>query len=146
MRSYLNVLVGICMAALLCAAGCRSNSGLSASQIQSAQVLLDEALAGDKEGNAAEAFAKVDAAITQGGLNPDQLCEAYLLRARCYSADGKLDEALADLELADQGSPNSSMRHYSRGVYFAAKGDAAKAKSEFATARKLNPALKLPQK
>ncbi len=118
---------------------------MSASQIQSAQMLFDEALAGDKAGNASEAFAKVDAAIRQGGLNPDQLCEAYLLRARCYSADGKLDEALADLEFAEQGSPNPSMRHYSRGVYFAAKGEAAKAKSEFTTARKLNPALKLPK-
>ena len=130
------------MVALLAIAGCGGGGGMSASQIQTAQVLFDEALVCDKAGSATEAFTKVDAAIVQGGLNPDQLCEAYLLRSRCHSASGKLEEALADIEFAEQGSPNPSVWHFSRSVYFAAKGDAAKSKSEFAIARRLNPSLK----
>lgn len=145
MRKCTVVSICLCMAVVLAITGCGGGGGMSASQIQTAQVLFDEALASDKAGETAEAFTKVDAAIVQGGLNPDQLCEAYLLRSRCHSANGKLDEALADIEYAEQGSPNPSVWHFSRSVYFAAKGDATKSKSEFAIARRFNPTLKIPK-
>ncbi len=132
----------VCMA-LLPLLGC--GSGMSSSEVQEVQALFDKAIASEKGGNLDEAFLKIDQAISQGGLNPDQLAEAYLLRSRCQSTKGNLDAAWADLEFAEQGSPNPAGWHFSRGVYFAAKGDAAKSKSEFATARRLDPSLKIPK-
>ncbi len=142
MRRFLT-LGWLCMALLGLSLGC--SGSMSASQVQTAQVLFDEAFVSESNAKTEEAFAKIEAAMTQGGLRPDQLAEAYLLRARCHSASGNLDSALADLEMAEQGAPNPSIWHFSRGIYFSAKGEATKSKSEFALARKLDPSLKIPK-
>ncbi len=133
----------LCLGLMLQLVGC--DGSMSATQIRTAQVLYDEAIEHETAGQKDDAFQKIDTAINQGGLGPDQLGEAYLLRARCHSALGDLAAAQQDLDFAEQGSPNPSAWHFTRGIYFAAKGDAAKSKAEFATARKLNPALKIPK-
>ena len=134
--------VSFCGVILSLAVGC--SSGLMETTIQNAQVAYDQAIAFEADGNMSAAFEQIESAMTLGGLNPDLLAEAYLLRARCRCSAGELDAAEADLALAEQGAPNPSQWHFTRGILFKARGDAAQSKSEFAKARKLDPTLKIP--
>jgi Flp pilus assembly protein TadD len=98
----------------------------------------------ERSGKITEAGPLVQQAIEGKGLNPDQLSEAYLLRARWHCATDKLSEAEADLELAERGSPNPSSWHFTRAILLAKQGKAAESKSEFNTAKKIDPTLKMP--
>lgn len=128
---------------LLFSLGC--GGAVSKNVIQSAQVSLDSAVDLEKGGKYAEAIPLISSAIAQGGLNADQFCEAYLLRARCYSYEGKLDEAMKDIEAAEQGSPNPANWHYSRAIVFAKQNKSTESKAEFAKAVKIDPKLKMPK-
>jgi tetratricopeptide (TPR) repeat protein len=130
-------------AGLLCLCGC--GAALSKNAVQSAQVSLDSAMELEKSGKYDDAIPLVTSAVTQGGLNGDQLCEALLLRSRCYSLAGQLDEATKDLEAVEQGSPNPASWHYSRAVLFAKQNKNAESKAEFAKALKIDPKLKMPK-
>lgn len=123
-------------------AGC--GNGMSKSDIQSAQSASEKAAELEKTGAYQEALPLIDSAITMGGLNPDQLAEAYLLRARCYCVAGKLTEAEQDLGIAEQGSPNPASWHFSRAILLSKQGKAAESKAEFAKATRIDPKLKMP--
>jgi tetratricopeptide (TPR) repeat protein len=123
--------------------GCSSGL-MEKTAIQSAQVAYDQAVAFEAEGNMPGANEQIELALTAGGLNPDLLAEAYLLRARCRCALGEVDAAAEDVALADRGSPNPSQWHFTRGILFKSQGEAAQSKSEFAKARRLDPSLKIP--
>ena len=118
---------------------------MSEADLQSAQTSAEKAIELEKSGNYTEAFPLVDGAITKGGLNPDQLSEAYLLRARCLCAADKLEDAERDLGMAEQGSPNPASWHFSRAILFAKQKKTAESKAEFAKAVKIDPKLKMPQ-
>ncbi len=96
----------IWIVAVACAILSGCGGKLSKDDLQSAQSALEKAVELEKAGSYAEASPLVDGAITKGGLNPDQLSEAYLVRARCLCMAGKLEEAERDLGLAEQGAPN----------------------------------------
>lgn len=130
------------MAACLLLTGCGSD--LSKSDLQSAQTAAEKAIELEKAGSYAEAFPLVNEAITKGGLNPDQLSEAYLLRARCYCAADKLEDAQRDLGFAEQGSPNPSSWHFSRAILLAKQKKTSESKAEFAKAVRIDPKLKMP--
>ncbi|MDX1925438.1 MAG: tetratricopeptide repeat protein [Pirellulaceae bacterium] len=139
-RSTLNwMFVAMC----LYLAGC--SGGMTEKDLQSAQSAAEKAIELEKSGSYAEAFPLVDGAITKGGLNPDQLAEAYLLRARCLCAAGKLEEAERDLGFAEQGSPNPASWHFSRAILLAKQNKAGESKAEFAKAVRIDPKLKMPQ-
>ncbi len=122
-------------------AGCQS--GMAPAQIQTAQVSFDKALEFESNGNSAEALTAIEEALKTGGLNPDLLGQAYLLRSRCKSRSGDAAGAEADLALAEQGSPSDALFSWTKGVLHEAKGETSQAKSEFAKAKKLDPTLKI---
>jgi tetratricopeptide (TPR) repeat protein len=117
---------------------------MSESDLQSAQSVFEKAIELEKSGNYAEAFPLIDGAIVKGVLNPDQLSEAYLIRARCQCTAGKLEEAERDLGFAEQGSPNPASWHFSRAILFAKQNKTAESKAELAKATRIDPKLKLP--
>ena len=123
--------------------GC--GGGIATSQLQSAQLAAEKAAELEKSGSYAEAFPLIDGAITNGGLNPDQLSEAYLIRARCHCAAGKLQEAERDISFAEQGAPNPASWHFSRAILLAKQNNSAESKAEFAKAVRIDPKLKMPQ-
>ncbi len=122
-------------------AGC--GGGMAKSTVQSSQVAIDSAISLEKERKMADAMKMVSSAIEAGGLNPDLLCEAYLLRARCYCAEGKLAEAESDIAAAEQGSPNPATWHYTRAMLLAKQNKTAESKAELAKAQRIDPKLKL---
>jgi tetratricopeptide (TPR) repeat protein len=131
------------LATCFCLQGC--GGGMSVAELQSAQMAADKATELEKSGSYAEALPLIDSAITKGGLNPDQLSEAYLLRARCLCAADKLEDAERDVGMAEQGSPNPASWHFSRAILFAKQKKVAESKAEFAKAVKIDPKLKMPQ-
>ena len=133
------MMIGVC----LVLPGC--GGGLPTSQLQSVQVAAEKAAELEKSGSYAEAFPLIDGALTKGGLNPDQLSEAYLIRSRCHCAAGKLVEAERDLGFAEQGAPNPASWHFSRAILLGKQNKASESKAEFAKAARIDPKLKMPQ-
>jgi len=112
--------------------------------LRNAQVIFDDALAKEASGDLVGALPLIDSALTAGGLNVDQLAEGYLLRARCYAASGELDKAQADIDAADQGSPNPAAMHLTRGILLDKQGKSSEANAEFRKAKQADPTIKLP--
>ena len=138
MSKFRCIVVGAC----LVLTGC--GGGLPTSQLQSVQVAAEKAAELEKSGNYAEAFPLIDGAISNGGLNPDQLSEAFLIRARCHCASGNLAEAERDIDFAEQGAPNPASWHFSRALLLAKQNKAAESKAEYAKAVRIDSKLKMP--
>jgi tetratricopeptide (TPR) repeat protein len=132
----------LCISAFSLLGGCGNGTGES--EVRSAQVSFDEALAKEASGELSGALPLIEAALSDDGLNPDQLAEALLLRARCYCASGALDKAQADIEMADQGAPNPAKLHLTRGMLLDKQGKAAEAKAEYNLAKRADPSIKIP--
>lgn len=97
------------------------------------------------DGGYEQALPKLEAAISGGGLGPDLYVEALLLRAQCYAMAGQLEQAEADMEKADQGSPSEAMKELTKGVILEKQGKSAESKAALAKAKRLDPTLKLPK-
>ena len=82
--------------------------------------------------------------MTEGSLGPDQLAGGYLLRARAKANTDDVAGAEADLEIAEQGSPDPAFFHWTRSVIFDKQGKAKEAKAAMALARKHDSAKQLP--
>ncbi len=80
------------------------------------------------DGNYEPALPKLEAAIAGGGLGPDLYVEALLLRAQCYAMSGQLEQATADMEKAEQGSPSEAMMELTKGVILEKQVNRLKAK------------------
>jgi tetratricopeptide (TPR) repeat protein len=134
----------ICLAIVACVALSGCGGGMASSELQSAQSAAEKAAELEKSGNYAEAFPLVDSALSKGALNPDQLSEAYLIRARCHCDAGRLEEAERDMSFAEQGSPNPASWHFSRAILLAKQKKTAESRAEFAKAVRIDPKLKMP--
>jgi tetratricopeptide (TPR) repeat protein len=97
------------------------------------------------DGNYESALPRLEAAISGGGLGPDLYAEALLLRAQCYAMTGKPEQAAADMEKAEQGSPSEAMIELTKGVILEKQGKSAESKAAFAKAKRMDPTLKLPK-
>ena len=124
--------------------GC-GGSSVSKTSLQDAQAFYDKAMELDQKGQFVEAAAEMEKGLAGGGLNPDQLSEAYLIRARGLAVSGKTDLAEKDVESAERGAPNAVSLHFTRAILLMKKGSTAESKAEFAKATKLNSKLKMPQ-
>jgi tetratricopeptide (TPR) repeat protein len=128
---------------LVFAIGCGGGT-MSESQLKNAQGSFEQAAMMEADGKHAEALPLIEAAMSKGGLNPDQLSEAYLIRSRCYSLANKTDMAEKDIASAEQGSPNPASLSFTKAILLAKQSKAAESKAEFAKAVKINPKLKMP--
>ena len=135
----------VCMMISVCLVLPGCGRGVDVAELQAAQTAAEKAAELEKSGSYAEAFPLIDGAITKGGLNPDQLSEAYLIRSRCHCAAGKLVEAERDLGFAEQGAPNPASWHFSRAILLGKQNKASESKAEFAKAARIDPKLKMPQ-
>ncbi|MEQ1829014.1 MAG: hypothetical protein ABL921_23830 [Pirellula sp.] len=133
----------VCILVLVVLPGCGGGQ-MSESQLRSAQESLEKASELERNGSHADALPLVDAALTKGGLNPDQLSEAYLVRSRCYSLSGKPDLAQKDIESAEQGSPNPASLSFAKAILLAKQNKPTESKAEFNKAVKIDPKLKMP--
>jgi tetratricopeptide (TPR) repeat protein len=132
----------ICILALACL-GC-SGGGMSKSQLQSAQSAMEKAIEAESAGRFSDALPLIESAVSTGGLNPDQLSEAYLIRSRCYSMTGKTDLAEKDLSSAEQGAPSPASFAFTKAILLLKQNKLAESKAEFNKAVKLDPKLKMP--
>lgn len=123
--------------------GC-SDGQHSPTDIATAEGGFDEAVVAFNEGNFQLAEDHLSAAIDAGGLNPDLIADAYLLRAECRTKLGKLDEAMADVTSVEQGAPDLGRFHQVRGDILLAQGDKVAAKQAYQEALKTNKNIKLP--
>jgi tetratricopeptide (TPR) repeat protein len=94
----------------------------------------------------AEALSLLDKALGEGGgLNPDLVSEAYVLRARCHAELGNLDKADADMIEAEKGAGDLAQLLLVQGIIAKKKGDSAAAETSFSKAKELDPNIKIPQ-
>ena len=133
-----------CFSILLALAGSIGcgNGGMSGATLKSAQEVFDQAIALESSKKYSEILPLLNKVLQDGGLNPDQLSEAYLLRARCHCEAGATNEAEKDLELAEQGAPDPASYHLTRAMLLAKLNKPAESKAEMAKAVKMNPKLK----
>lgn len=117
---------------------------MSQADVQAAHVSLEEAEALERGGNHADALASVERSISQGGLAPDQLAEAYLLRARCKAHAGDTEGAEADLAIGEEGGADLAFFHWTRAVILEKQAKGAESKAAMALARKNDPTQRLP--
>ncbi|MCA9192776.1 MAG: tetratricopeptide repeat protein [Planctomycetales bacterium] len=123
--------------------GCNSGA-ISSTKIADAQSSYDEALAKLSSGEMQGALSAIEQSLAAGGLNPDLYASALLVRAECYVAANRIDDAASDLQTAEQGAPDEARLHYVRGLILNAQGDSTGAKREFSAAKRLDRSLKTP--
>jgi hypothetical protein len=128
---------------LVASAGCSSK--VSSANIQGAQTAYDTAMELERNTQHADALAKIEEAIGAGGLSPDQLAAALLLRARAKAHTGDIPGAEADLEFADQGSPDPAFFHWTRSIILEKQGKSKEAGAAMSLARKSDAARQLPK-
>lgn len=139
--SHLHLFV-VCSLGLLLG-GCSAGQQPS-SEIATSEGGYDEAVIAFEASEFQKAEAHLSAAIDAGGLNPDLVVDAYLLRAEARTELEKLDEAMADLAFVEQGVPDLGRFHKLRGDILLAQGDKVGARKAFKNARQIDKSIKLP--
>lgn len=124
------------LAALI--AGC----GPDAPDRTQVQESMNTGLAAFTEGRFADAERALTAAISTGGLSPDQVVDAYVHRAVCRASLGDTKNAHADLDAAEQGAPNLDLVLSARAFVLDREGNVTAARESLAKARALNPQVK----
>lgn len=109
-----------------------------------AEDLLEEATAAAGKGDCASAIPAATTALDSGLLLAELVDDALLVRAKCLAAEGRFDDALADLDEAGRGADDLSVVHAARGDVLLKKGDMGLAKAEYAMAKKMNPKVEVP--
>jgi len=146
-RLSLNGVRVICLLLLLTnviAIGC-SKPMIAEQTVASAEQNLSSAIESFNQSDFAKSEQLATAAIDSRGLPVDLYAKALLVRAASRGAASKYDEALADLQEASLGAPDMDQVHGMRSLIMRQRGDTAAATEEATTAKKFNPAFKIPQ-
>lgn len=112
---------------------------------RTAQMSFDEAVPLVDSGDYKQALPLLEKSISAGGLSADMYAVALLLRSRCYSETGNVEKAQADLDHAEQGSPNAAQLLLAKGTLLAKQGKKAEADAAFKAAKKADPSIKTPK-
>ena len=112
---------------------------------RTAQMSFDEAVPLIDAGNYQQALPLLEKSIAVGGLSADIYAVALLLRSRCYSDKGDIAKAQADLNHAEQGSPNIAQLLLAKGTLLAKQGKQAESDTAFKAAKKADPSIILPK-
>ncbi len=123
--------------------GCGSK--VRESDNRTAQMSFDEAVPLVDSGDYKQALPLLEKSISAGGLSADMYAVALLLRSRCYSETGDVEKAQADLDHAEQGSPNAAQLLLAKGTLLAKRGKKAEADAAFKAAKKADPSIKTPK-
>ncbi len=122
---------------LTCAIGCGSKPLDETVAADSAAAYQQAMEAYDAEEYAASSDL-LDAALADAGLPPDIYVDALIKRAICRARTERYDEALTDLQEAEQGPINLAVVHATRSYVFRKQGKKAESRSELAAAKKID--------
>ena len=122
--------------------GCSSQQ--PSAEIAESEGTFDAAMIAFESSDFQLAEEQLTAAIEAGGLNPDLVAEAYLLRAESRAKLGKFSEAMTDLNGMDQRAPDKARYYQIRGDVLLGQGDNDAAKAAYAAARKIDRTIELP--
>jgi len=123
--------------------GC-GKTQMSAVQLRDAEAAYTEAVDAHSEKDYATALERFNAAIDEGGLNPDMFADALLRSADCHIELGNLDDASVVLDSLEANAPELDQFHLVRCKLYSKQGDIAKARAAFQAAREVNPAVEAP--
>lgn len=127
--------------ALLSAVGCGSSEQSATTREEAAQAFARGIEAFDRKDYGA-ASADFTIALDAGGLAPDDYANAMVKRAVSWGAEGKFDEALADLTKLEAGAPNLDQIFAARAFVLKKQGKVAEANAAMAKARQQNRSIK----
>jgi tetratricopeptide (TPR) repeat protein len=99
------------------------------------RLLLNWALALECAGRAAEALVQIEQALQQSDT-----AHARATQGMIYAKMGRLEEALAALDLAEKRDPRFSMLYVYRGHILLSRGEAARAREQYRRALEADPA------
>jgi tetratricopeptide (TPR) repeat protein len=123
--------------------GC-GKTQMPASQLRNAETAYSEAVDALQEKDYATALERFNAAIDEGGLNPDMFADALLRSAECHIELGNLEDAAGVLDSLEANAPELDQFHLVRCKLYSKQGDIAKARAAFQAAREINPTVELP--
>jgi tetratricopeptide (TPR) repeat protein len=104
---------------------------------------MNAGLVAFSEGRFDDAERNLSAALSIGGISPDQVVDLYVHRAVCRANLGDTKNAHADLDAAEQGAPNLDLVLSARASVLEREGNSAAARKMLAKARTLNPQVKI---
>lgn len=133
----------VVVSALICC-GC-GKSGMSSSDIANAQQSFDAGQAALESADFDSAEKAFTQAIVVGGLDPDQVGQAMVGRARARLKLGGIDDAEADLREAEQGATNLGELYAVWGDVMIARNDLSKAREMYTKARQHDSTVVLPE-
>lgn len=136
-------LATISLFVLASAVGCSSNE-ISDLTVATLQAKVERGRSLFLEKNYDAALPVLTEATKSSYVGHEQLVELLLMKARCNLYTGKIDEALTDIEYAEQGAEDLSDIHLVRYEYWRKKGDAAKAEESLQIAQTMNPEIRVP--
>lgn len=128
----------------VCLTGCGRNAVATATQTSEGEYQIGLQAFEKKDYEAA--VKQFDSALRRGGLNADLAADALLKRAKSCINLSRLDDAMRDLEEARKGPVPVEEVLAAKGEIALIQGDLAKARSLYAKAKTLNPAISLPDK
>ncbi len=105
---------------------------------------FESAVQAAAQGNHARAVEDLGFVIASGGVSPEEMVEAYLLRIESALALGNLDQAKVDLAVVEQAYTDECRFMIVKGKVHRAEGDTVGAAKAFARAKELNPMVMTP--
>lgn len=132
----------IILVAVMAVAGCGSDPTKTITQ--SSENAFHDGMQAFEKKQYEDASIRFDGALKNGGLNPDLVGQALLARAKCSIELGKLDAAAQDLEQARTSPSPPEEVLVLRAELANKQGDRDKARALIDKARKLNPAVIVP--
>jgi tetratricopeptide (TPR) repeat protein len=121
--------------------GCASNEQPATTREEAAQALTRGNEAFNRKDYAA-ASTDLTIALSAGGLAPDDYATAMVKRAVCWGAEGKYEEALAELTKLEASAPNLDQILAARAFVLKKQGKVAEANAAMAKARQYNRTIK----
>ena len=122
--------------------GC--SAPMSETEVADAEASFTEAEAAFEARQYPQALEGYNKAIAAGGLQSDHYGRLFIHRAVCLVEAGEIEAAMADLDLAAEGSPDLDEVFAARGYACLKRGDQPAADRWFEQAQRLNPQLTLP--
>jgi tetratricopeptide (TPR) repeat protein len=137
-------LISLVVLSVLFCCGC-GKTGMSSSDIATAQQSFDAGQAALESSDFESAEKALTQAIVTGGLDPDQIGQAMVGRARARLQLGRLDDAEADLREAEQGATNLGELYAVWGDLMIGRNDLAQSREMYAKARQHDPKVVMPE-
>ncbi len=100
---------------------------------------LEQGLRAERAGNMADALASYNAAIGSTFMVSQKRSLAYACRGGIFIIQGKLDQALKDLDKALEQDRQSAPGYYNRAMVYLLKGDQARAELDAKRLLELDP-------